>query len=128
MTSMAAITAASGAQAQSAPPPAAPAPSIISFLDGEPGTLTMAGITVSGTIDVGYGYQSHGAHMNSHYTAAQAYIVQKASNQEHYGFSPHGLQQSSFAISGKQSLTNLTGLDGLSGWSLLFRGETGFMQ
>ena len=104
----------------------APAGTVISFLDGEPGSITVAGITVSGTVDVGFGYQSHGAPMNAHYTAAQAYIVQKASNREHTGFSPSALQQSSMAISGKQTLTNLTGIDGLSGWSLLFRGETGF--
>ena len=119
------LAASEGAMAQTAPA-AAPVGTVISFLDGEPGKLTVAGITVSGTVDIGFGYQSHGAPMNAHYTAAQAYIVQKASNREHSGFSPAGLQQNSLAISGKQTLTNLTGIDGLSGWSLLFRGETGF--
>ncbi|MFX8466495.1 hypothetical protein ABTL61_20050, partial [Acinetobacter baumannii] len=76
--------------------------------------------------DIAYGYQSHGAPLNGHYTASQAYIVQRASNRSNASFSPSALQQSVIGIKGEQSLSSLTGADGLAGWSLLFRGDAGF--
>lgn len=101
-----------------------PAPA--SLLDGAPGSITVAGITVYGVADIAYGYQTHGAPMNGHYTAAQAYIVQRATNREHSGFSPSGLQQSFIGIKGNQPLSGLTGDDALKGWSIVFRGDIGF--
>jgi predicted porin len=81
-------------------------------------SLTWQGITLYGTIDVGYAYQTHGTPLNLNSGSGLEYSVQKNSNNSITTLAPNGLGQSIIGLKGESEL-----FDGLSG---LFKLESGF--
>jgi predicted porin len=67
--------------------------------------LSYYGITVYGTIDVGGGYESHGAPFNSSIITGVEELVQKNSNKPLWLLTPGGLSQSNIGIKGNESIT-----------------------
>jgi predicted porin len=81
-------------------------------------SLNWHGITLYGTIDVGFQYESHGAAFSDFYTPASTNIVQKNSHE-----SVFGVTGSNFS----QSKVGLRGLEPIAGdWSGVFALETWF--
>jgi predicted porin len=80
--------------------------------------LSWYGVRFYGTIDVGYGYQTHGAPWNPFFTPGASYLLQKMNRSPIWTLSPNGLSQSNLGIQVKEPL-------GL-GWSLVGQLEGGF--
>jgi predicted porin len=81
-------------------------------------SLNWHGITLYGTVDVGFQYESHGAAFSDFYTPASTNIVQKNSHE-----SVFGVTGSNFS----QSKVGLRGLEPIAGdWSGVFALETWF--
>ena len=80
--------------------------------------LTYMGVTVYGVIDVGAGYSSHGANLNSAYSQGVQELIAKSSQGAKYQLVPNGLSQSSVGIKGKEEFA--------PGWSLVFDVNTAF--
>jgi predicted porin len=94
-------------------PPPAPAPlvsctSAVQFIVTDC-PLTYYGITVYGTIDMGGGYESHGAAFNKNIISGVQELIRKNSNAPGWFLTPNGLTQSNIGIKGKEAIT--TGLD-----------------
>lgn len=102
------LSATSAAQAQSAPPPAAV----------DDGSLSWHGITLSGIVDLGVQYESHGAPISDYFPAGANDIVQADSQGSVTGITPNNLSQSQINLSGKEPI----GGD----WSAIFRTSTFF--
>jgi predicted porin len=66
--------------------------------------LSYYGITVYGTIDIGGGYETHGAPFNSHIVTGVEELVQKNSNRAGWYLTPNGLSQSNVGIKGNESI------------------------
>jgi predicted porin len=80
--------------------------------------LTWHGITLYGTIDVGFQYESHGAPFSDFYTPASSNIVQKDSHESVSGATGSNLSQTK---------VGLRGLEPIAGdWSGVFALETWF--
>jgi predicted porin len=120
LASTAAITLGSAAHAADLPvytkaPPIAPAPALVGCTSAEQFfvtdcPLTYYGITVYGTIDVGGGYETHGAPFNGHIITGVSELVQKQNRPTAMWLqTPNGLTQSNVGIKGKEAIT--TGLD-----------------
>jgi predicted porin len=120
LASTAAIALCSAAQAADlpvytkAPPPLAPAPlvsctsAVQFFVTDCP--LTYYGITVYGTIDLGGGWESHGAPFNKDIITGVSELVRKQSRPTSMWLqTPGGLTQSNIGIKGKEAITS--GLD-----------------
>ena len=96
-------------------PPLAPAPALVSctsavqfFVTDCP--LTYYGITVYGTIDMGGGWESHGAPYNKDIITGVTELVMKQSRPNSMWLqTPNGLSQSNIGIKGKEAITS--GLD-----------------
>lgn len=120
------VVALSGA-AQAADP--APAAVVTNILDGaDPGKVSVAGITVYGTIDVGMVYNSHAANrdtIGSNYIG-QPYVIQNSSQRSNFTYQNNALSQSNVGIKGSQKLDDITGISGLKGWSIGFQGQIDF--
>ena len=72
--------------------------------------LTYYGITVYGTIDIGGGWESHGAPFNKDIITGVTEMVQKQSRPTSMWLqTPNGLSQSNIGIKGKEAITS--GLD-----------------
>lgn len=101
---------------------------ITNILDGEPGKITAAGITVYGTIDVGYVYQSHGpnAGVTGSYYQGAAYNIGAFSQRTYSSWQNNANGVSNIGVKGEQSLQALSGMDGLKGWSLGFDLQVNF--
>jgi len=80
--------------------------------------LSWYGISVYGAVDVGGGYQTHGAPFSSSAPQGVAYSVQKMSRQAMWELAPGGLSQSNIGIRGAESI----GGD----WKFIFQLEAGF--
>jgi predicted porin len=80
--------------------------------------LTWYGITVYGTIDVGVGYQTHGAPFDKYFVTGASYFIQKMNRSAMWGLAPNGLSQSNIGIKGKEQIA--PGLD------FIFQLEAGF--
>jgi len=81
-------------------------------------TLTFAGVTLYGTVDLGVAYVSHGAPLSQTWGPGLPYFVQSFSNHSITGVSGNGLSQSKVGLSGVEPLVgDFTGI---------FRLETGF--
>jgi predicted porin len=80
--------------------------------------LSWYGISVYGTIDTGYGYQTHGAPFDPHFNQGVSYSVQKMSRSPMWLPSPGGLSQSAIGIRGAENI----GGD----WKFIFQLEAGF--
>jgi predicted porin len=96
-----------------APPPLSPPPlvsctSAVQFIVTDC-PLTYYGITVYGTIDMGVGYESHGAPFNKNIISGVQELIRKNSNNPGWFLTPGGLTQSNIGIKGKEAITS--GLD-----------------
>jgi len=82
-------------------------------------SLTFAGITIYGTVDIGVEYVSHGAPLSQLWSPGLPSFIQNFSNHSITSVNGNGLSQSKVGISGVESLHfgDLTGV---------FRLETGF--
>jgi predicted porin len=82
-------------------------------------SLTFAGITIYGTVDMGIAYLTHGAPLSSQWAPGLPYFVQAFSNHSYFGAAGNGLSQSKLGISGVERLFS-------DDWSGIFRVDTGF--
>ncbi len=101
-----------------AAPPPAPQASSAPSLPAADGSLTLYGVTLYGTIDVGVAYQTHGAPLSDTAIFGLDYLVQKNGNKGLFSIAPNGLQQSRIGLKGTEDL--------FDGVSAVFKLETGF--
>jgi predicted porin len=80
--------------------------------------LSAYGISVYGTVDTGYGYQTHGAPFDPHFNQGVSYSVQKMNRSPMWELAPGALSQSNIGIRGAESI----GGD----WKFIFQLEAGF--
>ena len=93
----------------SSPPPLVSCTSAVQFIVTDC-PLTYYGITVYGTIDMGVGYESHGAPFNKNIISGVTELVQKTSRPTSMWLqTPGGLSQSNIGVKGKEAITS--GLD-----------------
>jgi predicted porin len=83
--------------------------------------LSYYGITVYGAVDVGAGWQSHGAPFNPQFVTGASYLIQKMNNKPMWGLAPNGMGQSFVGIKANWPL-----LPGPGGVSFVGAIETGF--
>lgn len=89
--------------------------------DPLPDSLTVAGITLYGTVDVGYAYQSHGVPLSSQYVGGleyQAFTTTRNFAGSQSTLAESGLEQSKVGIKVERPIAD--------DWTLLARAETGF--
>jgi predicted porin len=96
-----------------------PAPAKAAKAAAPSDSLTFAGITIYGTVDIGVEYVSHGAPLSQLWSPGLPSFIQNFSNHSITSVNGNGLSQSKVGISGVESLHfgDLTGI---------FRLETGF--
>ncbi|TWB77653.1 putative porin [Nitrospirillum amazonense] len=82
------------------------------------GSLTFYGITLYGTVDMGFSYQSHGAALSPYYPPGLDFLVSKNGNKGIASLAGNGLSQSKVGLRGSEEFAD--------GWSALFKVETGF--
>ena len=80
--------------------------------------LTYAGLTLYGTVDMGYGFETNGAPFNRSFGPADAYLISKATSGSHWLLSPNALSSSVLGL----KMRELIG----GGWSLVGDFEFGF--
>jgi predicted porin len=80
--------------------------------------LSWYGVRLYGTIDVGYGYQTHGAPWDPFFASGASYFLQKMNRSSMWTLAPNGLSQSNLGIQIKEPLS--------LGWSLVGQLESGF--
>lgn len=85
--------------------------------DGNDESLTWRGITLYGTVDIGYTYQNRGTPLNDYFPTGLQYLVQPSNNRSISSVSENGLSQSKIGLRGTQEF--------FEGWSGLFKLETG---
>ena len=83
-----------------------------------PCTLSVAGVTLYGTIDIGAGYSKFGAPWNGTVNFADNYLISKAGRPNVYELAPNALSQSNVGVKVKE--------DFAPGWSFVGLAETGF--
>jgi predicted porin len=66
--------------------------------------LTWQGITVYGTIDAGFGWQSHGAPWDPRSAVGASYLIQKQNNSPLWGPAPNALTNSFIGIKGTEPI------------------------
>jgi predicted porin len=66
--------------------------------------LTWHGITVFGTIDAGFGWQSHGAPWDPRSAVAASYLIQKQNRSALWTLAPNALSNSTIGIKGKEPI------------------------
>jgi predicted porin len=81
-------------------------------------SLTMYGITLYGTYDIGVAYQTHGAPLSQDFYPGLQYLLGKSSDKSQTSVAPSGLSQSKVGIRGKENIN-----DDLA---FVFNGEVGF--
>jgi hypothetical protein len=67
-------------------------------------TLTWHGITVYGTVDAGFGWQSHGAPWDSRSAVGASYLIQKQNRGPRCSLAPNGLSNSTIGIKGTEPI------------------------
>lgn len=80
--------------------------------------LTYGGVTLYGTIDVGFVHQTHGTPLSDSYTDGLGYVISKNSNKSINTIAPNGMSQSKIGLKGDIKID-----DDLSA---VFKLETGF--
>jgi predicted porin len=68
--------------------------------------LTYYGITVYGTIDMGVGYETHGAPYNKNIISGVQELIRKNSNRPGWFLTPGGMSQSNIGVKGKEAITS----------------------
>ena len=81
-------------------------------------SLTLHGITLYGTVDVGLAYQTHGAPLNDYSSTGLEYLVSKNADKSIFSLAPNGRSQSKIGLRGNEELVD--------GWYGLFKLETSF--
>jgi len=114
-TSLSAIPVMAFAESVSAPP-LSDTTALSAFLNHD--DLTYAGVTLYGTVDVGFAHQTHGAPLSDSLHSGLEYLVQKNSNKTINSISPNGMSQSKVGLKGDIKIT--------SDLSAVFKLETGF--
>jgi predicted porin len=84
------------------------------------GKLSYMGVTLYGGVDMGVGYQSHGAQLTNYYGPGREYLISKNANHTQVGLMPNALSYSSIGLKGKEDI-----LPG--GWSVVFNLQTTFL-
>src|SRR3981189_1023291 len=92
-----------GASAATAAPAPKPCTDGWSFI-GTDCQLTWKGITVYGTIDAGFGWQSHGAPWDPRSAVGASYLIQKQNNSALWGPAPNALTNSFIGIKGTEPI------------------------
>ena len=100
-----------------APAPPATCGSVWDFLSTSC-PLTWYGITVYGAIDMGGGWQSHGAPFSPLFVTGASYFLQKMNRTPMWGIAPNGLSQSQIGIKGIEPIA--------PDWNFIFQLEAGF--
>jgi predicted porin len=85
--------------------------------DSTDDSLTWFGITLYGTVDVGYTYQNRGTPLNDYFPTGLQYLIQPSNNRSISSVSENGLTQSKVGLRGTHEL--------FEGWSGIFKLETG---
>jgi len=80
-----------------------------------------AGLTLYGAIDVGYGWQSHGAPFSPYFVTGASYFMQKINNKPLWSLAPNGMSQSFIGLK-----LNSPIVPGPTGVSLVAAVEMGF--
>jgi predicted porin len=80
--------------------------------------LSWYGITVYGAVDVGGGYQTHGAPFDKQFTTGASYFLQKMNRTSMFGLAPNAMSQSNIGIKGKEPIAGDV--------SFIFAVEAGF--
>lgn len=80
--------------------------------------LAWYGVRFYGTIDVGYGYQTHGAPFDPNFVTGASYFLQKMNRTPMWGIAPNGLGQSNVGVQIREPLG--------PGWSFVAQLEAGF--
>lgn len=62
--------------------------------------LTWHGITIYGTIDAGFGWQSHGAPFDIRSSVGASYLIQKQNRSSRWDLAPNGMSNSQIGIKG----------------------------
>ncbi len=107
--------------------PSTPAPLIANFFDGAaPGSMTVAGITVYGTIDFSAVYNSHGATPTGTFYQGAPYQISKFSGGPQFNATNNAMSQSFIGVKTNEKLSDLLGMDSLSGWSFISDAQIGF--
>src|SRR6266581_2846262 len=86
--------------------------------DSTDGSLTWFGITLYGTVDVGYTYQNRGTPLNDYFPTGLQYLIQPSNNRSISSLSENGLSLSKIGLRGTREF--------LEGWAGIFKLETGF--
>jgi predicted porin len=81
--------------------------------------LTLFGVTLYGTVDIGVAHQDHGAPLSETYASGLPFLLQKFNNRDITSLAPSGLSQSRIGISGVEPLGGDV--------SAVFKLETGFL-
>lgn len=121
-----ALSAFQTAHAQTAPAPAPSGDALKTILDGPPGSITMAGLTVYGALDVNAVYQDHGTPRSKYAAVALQYPLSANSNRSQFQYGANGISQSFIGLKGEQKLGNLIPGEALSPWSVGFDLQVGF--
>jgi predicted porin len=82
-------------------------------------SLTWNGITLYGTIDMDFQYETHGAPFSNYFISGGSDVVQKNSNNAVSGFTSNGMSQSRIGLQGKEPLHFMD-------WSGVFKLESYF--
>jgi predicted porin len=86
--------------------------------DSTDDSLTWYGVTLYGTVDVGYTYATHAVPLNDYYTTGMEYLIQRNSNRKISTISENGMSQSKVGLRGIREF--------YEGWSGIFKLETAF--
>ena len=81
-------------------------------------SLTWHGVTLYGTVDVGYTYATRSVPLNDYFTTGEEYLIQKNSNKKVSTISENAMSQSKVGLRGIQEF--------YEGWSGVFKLETAF--
>jgi predicted porin len=82
-------------------------------------SLTWHGITLYGTVDMGVGYQIHGAPLSNSAGFGLDYLISKASSRPYFGAAPNALSASNIGLKGDEQL--------FPGLSFMFNLQTTFL-
>jgi predicted porin len=81
-------------------------------------SLTYAGVTLYGTVDMGIAYLNHGAPLSPDYAPGLPFLIQKFSNRPIFSVANNGLSQSKIGLAGEEPI--------VPSLNAIFRLETGF--
>jgi len=86
--------------------------------DSTDDSLTWYGVTLYGTVDVGYTYSTRSVPLNDYFTTGMEYLIQKNSNRKISTIAENAMSQSKVGLRGTREFYD--------GWSGIFKLETAF--